>query len=172
MGDAGWHGHAVLQVAVPQLEEWIVARTRHYDAAFVSCDPRFHHAHITVLAPILAWDADACARLAATTSPFDYRLEKIDVFPDGYIHLCPTPDKPFRALTSAAWRAHARVIPNGAPDPSPHLTLDRVAPGVDVASTRALLGDTIPASCRASGLELVWYEADDCHLIDSWPFGG
>jgi len=172
MSEVDWHGHAVLQVAVPELEDWIVARTRHYDAGFVSGDPRFHHAHITVLAPLRSWDAKACARLAAATRPFDYRLERIAVFPDGCIHLPPEPDESFHALTAAAWQAHPRVIPNGAPDPDPHLTLDRIGPGVDVGSTRALLGSSIPVTCRAVGLELVWYEAGDCHLIDSWPFSG
>ena len=43
----GWPGHAVLQVPVIELEDWIVTRTRHYDAGFISDDPGFHHAHIT-----------------------------------------------------------------------------------------------------------------------------
>ena len=32
-------GHAVLQVGVPELEDWIVARTRHYDDSFISTMP-------------------------------------------------------------------------------------------------------------------------------------
>lgn len=47
----------------------------------------------------------------------------------------------------------------------PHLTLDRLAPDVTLASTRELLADAIPVSCRAEAIELVWYESGNCHLI-------
>lgn len=166
-----WPGHAVVQIGVGELEAWIVARTRHYDDRYLSRDPRFTHAHITVLAPLLDWDAAALAEIAASTAPFEYSLAEVDVFPDGFIHLPPRPDKAFRALTRRVWNAHPGVVPNGAPAPVPHLTLDLLAPGVSVASTRGLLGDLIPVTCRAEALELVWYQAGNCHLIESWPLG-
>ena len=46
-------GHSVLQVPVPPLEGWVRARTAHYDTDYLSSDPDFTHAHITVLAPFL-----------------------------------------------------------------------------------------------------------------------
>jgi len=46
-GDTG--GHSVLVVPVPALEEYVRARTAHYDASFVSADPAWVHAHLTVL---------------------------------------------------------------------------------------------------------------------------
>lgn len=45
------NGHTVLAVPVPQLDQVVRSRTAHYDKTFVSTDPRFVHAHITVLAP-------------------------------------------------------------------------------------------------------------------------
>lgn len=166
-----WPGHAVLQVGVPELESWIVARTRHYDPGFVSSDPRFRHAHITVLAPLTDWDSAAIARIAAGTPGFSFELNRVDVFPDGCLYLPPTPDQQFRELTRQAWAAHPHVKPNGAPSPAPHLTVDRLAPEVTMASTRALLGRNIPVTCHAKALELVWYEADNCHLIERYELG-
>ena len=163
-------GHAVLQVGVPELEDWIVARTRHYDARYLSSDPRFRHAHITVLAPLQRGEFDlaAMARIAASTAPFDFALRDLAVFANGCIHLPPFPDAPFRELTRRAWAAHPTAVPNGAPDPAPHLTVDMIGPAVTLTSTRALLDDVIPVVCRARALELVWYQADNCHLLERW----
>lgn len=163
-------GHAVLQVGVPELEDWIVARTRHYDARYLSSDPRFRHAHITVLAPLRRGECDlaAMARIAASTAAFDFALRDLAVFANGCIHLPPFPDAPFRELTRRAWAAHPTAVPNGAPDPAPHLTVDMIGPAVTLASTRALLDDVIPVVCRARALELVWYQAGNCHLLERW----
>ncbi len=109
--------------------------------------------------------------IAASTAPFDFALRCIRVFPNGCIHLPPEPDADFRTLTRRVWDAHPDIIPNGAPDPAPHLTLDLASPEVSLTSTRHLLGDAIPVLCRAEALELVWYEAGNCHLIERWPLG-
>lgn len=167
-----WPGHAVLQVGVPELENWVRERTRHYDPGFVSADPRFTHAHITVLAPLLTWDLAAITRLAAATKGFDYELRHIKVFPNGIIYLRPEPDEQFRRLTQLALVAHPNVKPNGAPDPKPHLTLDLNTAEIDVASTRRSLGDLIPVTSRAETLELSWYRSGECHLIERWPLMG
>lgn len=168
-----WSGHGVLQVAVPELEDWISARTRHYDPRYLSSDPRFAHAHITVLAPLRPDEVDlaAIARIAATTRPFEFALREIHVFPNGCVYLKPDPDEPFRELTRRAWQAHPAVTPNGAPNPQPHLTLDLLSAAVTVPSTRASLGDLMPAQGRAEALELVWYAPSECRLIDRWPMG-
>jgi len=166
-------GHAVLQVAVPELEDWIRARTRHYDPRYLSSDPRFAHAHITVLAPLRPDEVDlaAIARIAATSAPFEFALREIKVFPNGCVYLGPEPEEPFRVLTRRVWQAHPSVTPNGAPEPTPHLTLDMLSPAVTVSSTRASLGDLIPAQARAEALELVWYAPSACRLMDRWPIG-
>jgi len=44
-------GNTVLAVPVPELDEVVRERTAFYDASFVSSDPGFTHAHITVLGP-------------------------------------------------------------------------------------------------------------------------
>lgn len=160
-----WPGHAVLQIGVPELEDWIVARTRHYDDSFISTDPDFRHAHITILAPLEHWDERAFAEIAASTPAFDYRLDRVAAFPNGCLHLPPAPDAPFRELTRRAWAAHPGIVPNGAPDPQPHLTVDWLAPQVSIASTQELLGPAVPVDCAAEALELVWYESNNCHLI-------
>jgi len=168
----GWPGHAVLQVPVIELEDWIVARTRHYDAGFISDDPGFHHAHITVLAPLTSWDVEAIAALAASSKPFDFELDHVDTFADGTIYLHTDKTGEFKQLTAGAWLAHPQVRPYGGDDPLPHLTLDRLSAQVGVASTEALLDGLLPVHGRADALELVWYRSNECHLIGRWPLGG
>lgn len=167
-----WPGHAVLQVSVPALERWSIGRAQHYDPSFISGDPEFRHAHITVLAPLQRWDPVAIGEIAARTRPFDYSLSRVEVFADGIIHLRPEPDEAFRRLAAAAQLAHPGARPNGGPSPTPHLTLDAVAEGVSVASTRTALAAVLPAQCIANELDLVWYEANNCHLIRRWALGG
>lgn len=169
---ASWGGHAVLQVGVPALESWSLGRARHYDAAFVSADPGFSHAHVTVLAPLNRWDLAAIAAIAASTAPFRFKLSRQAVFPNGIVYLHPEPDDAFRGLTAAAMSTHPWVEPFGGPNPTPHLTLDALGDGVSAASTRAAVAPLLPARCLASQLELVWYEANNCHLIRRWPFTG
>ena len=43
-----------------------------------------------------------------------------------------------------------------------------IGPAVTLTSTRALLDDVIPVVCRARALELVWYQAGNCHLLERW----
>ena len=94
-------GHSVLQVPVPALEPFVRARHEHYDRAYLSQDPAFVHAHITVLGPFLDELDDASASviadIAGKVAPFDIRLERLATFPDGVIHLLPEPAAPFQA---------------------------------------------------------------------------
>ena len=112
-------GHTVLQVPVPELEPFVRQRHEHYDADFVSANPAFVHAHITVLGPFLApEDVDARVRstidqIARSVGGFDYRLEQIDVFPNGVIHLVPDPFEPFRSLTAELFTAFPSCPPYG-----------------------------------------------------------
>lgn len=166
-----WPGHAVLQVPVVELEDWVVARTRHYDSSFVSADPQFHHAHITVLAPMTRWDTEAIGALAASMSPFDYELDRVDVFADGTIYLHADPVGRFKEMTARARQAHPNVRPFGGEDPLPHLTLDRVGDAVDLVSTERMLDGLLPVGGHADALELVWYRSSECRLIQRWPLG-
>ena len=184
--------HTVLQVPVPQLEPFVRARTEHYDPAWLSPDPGFVHAHITALAPFLPperLDVDALAvvaQIAESTAAFDIDLSVIDTFPNGIIHLVPQPLTPFRLLTQRLWEAFPDCPPYAGqfPDVRPHLTLDArsepvtetvnqaVTETVTEDSTRVLLGDLLPVQCRAERLDLAWYEAQNCRILQTWRLGG
>lgn len=171
-------GHTVLQVPVPGLEPFVRARTAHYDTDYLSADPDFTHAHITVLGPFLPEvDADAAAMVAETVAevePFEFRLDRIATFPNGCIHLRPEPDDGFRTLTSRLWAAFPECPPYGGefPDSTPHLTLDLVHAGVTQASTDTLLAQhPRPDMYVADRVDLAWYEPGRCGRLAAWPLG-
>jgi len=56
-------------------------------------------------------------------------------------------------------------------DVLPHLTLDLLSADVTKESTLALLGDAVPARCRAERLELVWYQPGATGVRRSWELG-
>jgi hypothetical protein len=170
-------GHTVLQVPVPQLEDFVRWRHAHYDPGFVSADPRFVHAHVTVLGPFLpTLDESARTRLEdvlAATTPFDFVLERLATFPDGIIHLAPEPGRAFQDLTMRLFAAFPECPPYaGAYDEVlPHLTLDLRSAAVTEASTGAALGASVPARCRADQVDLAWWAEGDCRLLQSWRLG-
>lgn len=169
--------HTVLLVPVPELEPFVRERTEHYDASFLSADPQFVHAHVTVLGPFLpdptAADLDRVAAIVAEVAAFDFRLERLGEFADGIIHLLPDPDASFRELTRRLVAAFPQCPPYGGafPEPVPHLTLDMRAPGIDRASVRAALGDLVPARCRADRVALHRYANHDCRVLADWKLG-
>lgn len=172
-------GHSVLQVPVPELEPFVLDRTRHYDRDYVSGDPDFVHAHVTALAPFL--DAphltppvlERVAGIAHATEAFDFTLRRVDTFPNGIVHLVPEPAASFAALTATLWRAFPQCPPYAGRfgDAVPHLTLDAVSADVTEASTRELVGEHLPARCRAGRLDLAWYEPGACRILHSWTLG-
>lgn len=172
-------GHSVLQVPVPPLEPFVRSRHEHYDTDYVSRDPAFVHAHVTALGPFLRPHEltpdrlGLVAAIAARTAPFDFRLSRFGVFPNGIIHLVPEPEAPFRALTRDLCAAFPDKPPYAAefPDVAPHLTLDAESDAVCVDSTMRLVGDLVPARCRADRLDLAWYEPGNCRVLMSWPLG-
>ena len=175
-------GHSVLQLPVPALEGWVRARTAHYDAAFVSADPRFGHAHITALGPFVptpsSADLETVAGLASATPPVRVRLERLARFPNGIIHLVPDPDDALRDLTArlvAAFPAWPPYDGEFGADVQPHLTVDAASDDaphpVDVASTARLLADVVPVEVVLDRLQLAWWEADRCHVVAEWPLG-
>lgn len=172
-------GHSVLQLPVPPLEAWVRARTAHYDAGFVSTDPRFGHAHITALGPFDpapstgTWDT--IAETAASTSPIKVRLAELAQFPLGIIHLVPEPAQPLRDLTARLVVAFPDWPPYGGEfgdDVQPHLTVDAASDEVDLDSTAALLVGVVPTTCVLDRLQLAWWESGNCHVMDEWPLIG
>lgn len=173
--------HTVLAVGAPPLEAYVRARTVHYDASFLSRDPRFDHAHVTVLAPWVrsptASDLRRIGDLCAGFEPFDvaWRIDRLEEFPDGVLHLRPDPDDTLRRLTAAVVAAYPDHPPYGGlvADPVPHLTLDRRGPDVtpeSVAADLAALG-VLPARHRVEQLHLQWWANHDCRVLASWPLG-
>ncbi|WP_330472813.1 2'-5' RNA ligase family protein [Terrabacter sp. C0L_2] len=173
-------GHSVLQVPVPELEPFVLDRTRHYDTDYVSADPGFVHAHVTALAPFL--DAPLLtsrvlarvAEIACATAPFDFTLDQVDTFPNGIVHLLPEPATPFATLTATLWDAFPQCPPYAGRfgDVVPHLTLDALCDDVTQESTRSLVAPHLPARCRAERVDLAWYEPGACRILHSWPLGG
>jgi len=172
-------GHSVLQLPVPPLEEWVVARTRHYDTGFVSGDPAFAHAHVTALAPFDPAPSHATlaavADIAGATPPMTVRLARLGQFPNGILHLVPEPDTGLRRLTATLLEAFPGYPPyegRFGPDVRPHLTVDAVSADVTLASTRRLLGDLLPVTCRLVELQLAWWESGRCHVQHRWSLAG
>ena len=169
----------MLVIPVPELEEFVRARWTHYEPAWVSNDPSFTHAHITALAPLTGVPPDpdapglqAIAEIAAATVPFDFALRDVEEHANGSIVTLPVPATPFADLTAALWRALPGSPPyGGSGDVRPHLTLDHRSPTVTTHSTRCLLDRTLPALCRATRLELQWYEEGNCHVMRRWMLG-
>ena len=167
----------MLVVPVPELEPFARGRWEHYLPSWLSHDPAFTHAHITALSPFLpeptAADLAQVAAIAGLTAPFDYELREVAELADGFIQVAPEPARPFAAITQALWDAFPQCPPYaGEYDAVPHVTLDQRSPEVSVASTRALLGDLLPARCRADRLELHWNEEGNCHVLTDWKLTG
>lgn len=174
-------GHSVLAVGVGQLDGYVRSRTAHYDASFVSADPSFMHAHITLLAPWLLDptqdDLDVVARIAARTPAFDTVLGRVETFPDGLIHLRADPDRPLRGLTRGLAAAFPQCPPYGGEfggrfsNVVPHLTLDRVAEGITPETVAADLTGVLPVRLRVDRIDLQWWQNDNCHVRESWKLG-
>lgn len=171
-------GHSVLAVPVPVLDDVVRRRTAFYDPSFVSADPDFVHAHITLLAPWLPAptprDLETVAAIAAAASPTEVTLARVEAFPDGgVIHLVPEPDEPFRKLTAALAAEFPQCPPYGGqfPDPVPHLTLDHPAGGVTVAEVEQRLAGLLPVTLRLERIDLQWWANHDCRRLRTWRLG-
>jgi 2'-5' RNA ligase len=170
-------GHSVLVVPVPALEPFVRDRTACYDASFLSTDPMFVNAHITLLGPWLPQPSAAelarVGRIVADVPAFDFTLAEFDEFPDGVIYLRPEPAAPFAELTARLVAAFPQCPPYGGLFGTvvPHLTLDRRSPTVTRSTVRAAVGDLVPAHTRAERVDLQWWDNHDCHVRHSWKLG-
>lgn len=173
-------GHSVLVVPVPALEPLVRARHEHYDADYVSADPTFAHAHVTVLGPwidrahLSATDLQGVERIARATSSFEVRFTRVETFPNWIIHLVPEPAEPFSALTAALWGAFPSCPPYAGAfgHVAPHVTLDALGPGVTAAVVRSWLEGQLPLRTVADRIQLSWYEAGGCRTLAAWPLTG
>jgi 2'-5' RNA ligase len=164
-------------VPVPALDEVIRERTAHYDASFVSADPDFAHAHITLLAPWAQQPTDAelsqVARIADTAGTFDVTLSRIAEFPNGVIYLRPEPDRHLRELSSHLATAFPQFPPyqRQHADIVPHLTLDRRSATVTPATVRASVSHLLPLTITVDRIDLQWWANHACRRLRTWPLG-
>lgn len=171
-------GQTVLAVPVPALEEVVRERTAFYDASFLSADPDFVHAHITLLAPWVARPAAAdiaeVARITEAADPFDVKLAQIGEFPDGVLYLRPEPDGHLRELTSRLMAAFPHCPPYGGQygdDVIPHLTLDRRSATVTPATVYASVAGLLPLTVSIDRVDLQWWANHGCRRLGTWPLG-
>jgi len=168
-------GHTVLAVPVPALDEVVRQRTAFYDASFVSADPDFAHAHITLLAPWAerpsATDLARLADIARSVSPFEVKLAQLGEFPDGVIYLRPEPDDRLRDLTSRLSAAFPQFPPYGGhyQDVIPHLTLDRRSATVTPETVCTTVRDLIPVTVNVDRIDLQWWANHACRRLHTWP---
>lgn len=170
-------GHTVLLVPAPTLEPFVRARWEQYDPAWVSTDPAFAHAHITVLSPFLQPpldrdDLQRVERVVRRHSAFEFELRRVDTFPNGIIHVLPDPDDGFRRLTAEMVATFPQCPPYAGefPDPAPHLTLDLAHGEVTEESVSADVAALLPATgCRADRVQLAWYAQGGCRVLEEWP---
>lgn len=172
-------GHTVLVVPVPLLEPLVRGRHEHYDTDYVSSDPSFAHAHLTVLAPFVApaeltaATRHTVAQIAWETRPFEVSLTRVATFPNGIVHLVPEPAEPLRALTERFCRAFPTLLPYGGAFGSvePHVTIDALGPDVTEDTVRAWVAPLLPSPLRVERLQLSWYAARDCRTLAAWELG-
>ncbi|WP_246081931.1 2'-5' RNA ligase family protein [Nocardioides litoris] len=168
----------MLAVPVRELDGWVRERTERQDASFVSADPGFIHAHVTVLGPWLSAPTPAdlaeVAEVVAAEPAFEVELAEVGEFPDGNLHLRPEPDGPFRRLTAALAVAFPATPPYAGryAEVVPHLTLDHRLTGATVDSLRAELAEVLPVRSRVERVDLQWWANHDCHRRCTWPLGG
>lgn len=167
----------MLAVPVPALEEVVRERTAFYDASFLSADPDFVHAHITLLAPWAERPTDAelaaVSRIAQAAGPFDVKLAQVGEFPDGVLYLRPEPDLQLRELTSRLVAAFPAFPPYGGryDDVTPHLTLDRRSAKVTPATVRSSVAHLLPLTVTIDRIDLQWWANHDCRRLGTWPLG-
>lgn len=172
-------GHSVLVVPIRAFEPLVRARHEHYDRDYVSGDPTFAHAHITLLGPWLQVNEitpralEMVREIASDTAPFEVRFARVATFPNGIIHLVPEPEEPFATLTEKIWGAFPAYPPYAGQFGvvQPHLTLDAVGAGVTEAVVRGWVADLLPLRVRADRLHVSWYEAGRCQTLAVFPFG-
>ncbi len=170
-------GHSVIVVPVPALEDLVRARHEHYDRDYVSADPSFAHAHITLLGPWLPEpgpsDLHTLREIAYATMPFEVRLTRVDTFPNGIIHLVPDVPRPFEELTATLSAAFPAYPPYAGQfgEVRPHLTLDAVGPEVTEQVVRGWVAPLVPVRTRADRLQVSWYAPGGCITLAAYPFG-
>ena len=164
-GDA-WPGaglspdwESALLVAVPEAKPAVGEHRARLDSSARDGVP----AHLTVLYPFLqpaSIDGAVLAslrRLFAGFPAFDVTLDRVSWFGEDVVWLAPRDDRPFRALTGAAFAAYPDCPPYGGgyADVIPHLTIgDRDDRPARCAAAEAVRGH-LPIQARVTEVTLM-----------------
>jgi 2'-5' RNA ligase len=138
-------------------------------------------AHVTVLYPFLAperLDDDvltAVGEAIASVPSFAADFTHVRWFGDTVAWLAPTPDEPFRALTTAVWRRFPEAAPyEGAfDDVVPHLTFghDHPMPALTEAADAIAASLPIRAAVGVAHLITGTTQPGSWHTVREFPLG-
>jgi hypothetical protein len=136
-----------LIAAVPEAEPAVGAIRLAHDRSAAHGVP----AHITILFPFLSpekIDESALREVFANFSAFDFTLDRLERFEDGYVCLRPDPARRFADLTAAVWQRWPECPPyEGAFDEViPHLTISETPIDFELA---------LPIAARAHEITLI-----------------
>jgi hypothetical protein len=117
--------------------------------------------HVTVLNPFVRplVGADVLDRLTGALSgigPFECEFARVEWFGDDVVWLAPEPDRPFRDMTEAVWRAFPDHPPYGGrfDDVVPHLTVGHLdLPAMREAA--AALAVCLPVTARVDRVQVM-----------------
>lgn len=164
-------------IAVDAAEPAVADHRRQLDASASWGVP----AHVSVLYPFVhpsEVDADVLSRLADALSSvpaFDCTFARCEWFGEEVLWLAPEPDRPFRELTSAVWRAFPDHPPYGGvfDDVVPHLTVGERRRGSASAlrAAAAAVGHQLPIRARIERAVLIagTAEPNSWHSVREFP---
>lgn len=126
--------------------------------------------HVTVLYPFVPPPVDArtlerLAHALADVAAFEAVFARVEWFGDDVVWLAPEPDRPFRDMTAAVWRAFPEHPPYGGQwdDPIPHLTVGHT----DLAAMRAAAAEIAPELPVTAPVDSV-HVLEGTDAPDSW----
>jgi hypothetical protein len=136
-----------LIVPVPEAEPQIGELRLAHDSSAARGVP----AHVTILFPFLDTadlDEAAVADLISEFPAFDFKLDRVERFPDGTTWLHPAPSMPFVDLTAAVWQRWPERPPyEGA--------FDEVIPHVTISEAPVDVQLQLPIAARAREVTLI-----------------
>ncbi|WP_051450600.1 2'-5' RNA ligase family protein [Actinospica robiniae] len=136
-------------------------------------------AHVTVLVPFLPADQideaviESLAGLFRGFEAFDVRFAQTGRFPT-VLYLKPEPERTFRAMTDAVYRAWPHYPPYQGKyeDSTPHLTVLIDAEGDDeYDEAQAAVEASLPLEARAVAVDLLVFDGDRWSLLHRLPLG-
>jgi len=150
---------SALLVAVPEAERAVGEYRARLDSSARDGVP----AHLTVLYPFLPpafIDGAVLAslrRLFAGFAPFNVTLDRVSWFGEDVVWLAPRDDKPFRALTGAAFAAFPSCPPYGGgyADVVPHLTIGDQGDVTDRRAAARAVAGRLPIGARVTEVSLM-----------------